>query len=391
MANRTPPKLKVIDFGAARTDTPPKLAIAEEHSPSQVVRAEDDLVSLRSHELRAPLVRMVEFAELIESGDLTEEQRRLYAASLLREGRRLNSLVNNALALQRLETGNREMDLAPVDVHALITRAVRAAGDDEKRPIRTHLPKPLPLVSADAEAILEVLANFLSNARRFSPDGGVIEIGAREDGDVVALHIKDHGVGISAEALPNLFRKFYRADGGVRRLGPGSGLGLAMNHRIIAAHGGQVEAGSRGPGKGAHFQFTLPLSQSGIGANDVLIVEDDAAFASLMKAEFAVNGISTVRASDAETAAHMLLGMTPRAIVLDLKLPGVQGEDFLYQLHSKGTPLPLVVVTVKELAPREVQALEKAGAIAVLPKEAGAPQAAVALIVGSLAARAAGA
>src|SRR4029077_404199 len=182
LANRTPPKLKVIDFGAARNETPPKLAVVDEHSATQVVRIEDDLVSLRSNELRAPLARMVEFAELIESGDLTEEQRRLYAASLLREGRRLNALVNNALALQRLETGNRAMDLAPVDVHALIARAVLAAGEDEKRPIRTHLPKPLPLVSADAEAILEVLANFLSNARRFSPDGGVIEIGAREDG-----------------------------------------------------------------------------------------------------------------------------------------------------------------------------------------------------------------
>jgi CheY-like chemotaxis protein len=386
LANRTPPKLKVIDFGPARADTPPaQLAIVGELPEAQVVRAEDDLLSLRSQELRAPLGRMIEFAELIEAGNMTEEQRALYAASLLREGRRLNALINNALALQRLETGHREMELAPVDVHALISRAVLAAGEDERRPIRTHLPKQLPLVTADAEAILEVVANFLSNARRFSPDGGAIEVGAREAGDVVAIHIKDHGVGIAAEALPNLFRKFYRADGGVRRLGPGSGLGLAMNHRIIAAHSGQVEAGSRGIGKGALFQFTLPVSRPGIGADDVLIVEDDAAFASLMKAEFAVNGISTVRACDAGTAAHMLQHMTPRALVLDLRLPGAQGEAFLAQWQSKGTPVPVVVVTVKDLGPRDVAALELAGAMAVLPKEAGAPQAAVALIVGALA------
>ena len=386
LASRTPPKLTVIDFSASRSDTPPQLAVVDKDSGKQIVRADDDLVSLRSHELRTPLASMVGFAELIASGDLTDEQRKLYAGFVLREGRRLDALINNALALQRLETGHREMNVGPVDVHSLIARAVLAAGEDGRRPIRVRLPKQLPLVAADTEAILEVLANFLSNARRFSPDGGAIEIAARHAGEMVAMRIQDHGVGIAAEALPNMFRKFYRADSGVRRLGPGSGLGLAMNHRIIAAHGGQVEAGSNGPGKGAHFQFTLPVSRSGIGADDVLIVEDDAGFASLMKAEFAANGISSIRASDGETAEHILVDVTPRAIVLDLILPGLQGEELLAGLRRGGRErLPVVVVSVKDLTPDEVSALEAAGAMAVLPKEAGAPQATVALIADALA------
>jgi len=343
-------------------------------------------VSLRSQELRVPLASIVGFAELIASGDLTDEQRKLYAGFVLREGRRLDALISNALALQRLETGHREMDVGPVDVHALIARAVLAAGEDIRRPIRVHLPKPLPLVTADAEAILEVLANFLSNARRFSPDGGAIEIGARQAGEMVAVRIQDHGVGIAADALPHMFRKFYRADIGVRKLGPGTGLGLAMNHQIIAAHGGQVEAGSNGPGKGAHFQFTLPVSRPGVGADDVLIVEDDAGFASLMKAEFAASGISTIRAADAETAERVLKDVTPKALILDLRLPGLQGEELLTRMHRDGgAHLPVVVVTVKDLTPREISALEAAGATAVLPKEAGAPQAAVALITEALA------
>ena len=382
LANRTPPKLRVIDFGAPRGDTPTSLKIAER----QTVRAEDDLVSLRSHELRTPLASMVGFAELLESGNLTNEQRQLYAGMLLRESRRLYAMIDNALALQRLEAGHREMYIAPVDVHALVARAVRAAGEDDRRPIRVRLPKQLPLVAADAEAILEVLANFLSNARRFSPDGGAIDIGARQEGAQVSLQIQDHGVGITSEALPSLFRKFYRADSGVRRLGPGSGLGLAMNHRIIAAHGGQVEAGSKGPGKGACFQFSLPVSEPGIGSDDVLVIEDDPGFAGLMKAEFAAGGTSTIRAADGETAAHMLQSMTPRAIVLDLKLPGMQGEDFLAGLAPRERALvPIVVLTVKDLGRDEIAALEAAGAIAVLPKEAGAPQAAVALILEALA------
>jgi len=116
----------------------------------------------------------------------------------------------------------------------------------------------------------------------------------------------------------------------------------------------------------------------------VLIIEDDPAFASLMKAEFAAVGINTVRAPDGETAEHMLADIRPRAIVLDLLLPGLQGEEFLSRMARDGADVPVVVLTVKDLNPSEISRLERAGAIAVLPKEAGAPQAAVALIADAL-------
>jgi CheY-like chemotaxis protein len=347
--------------------------------------AADDLISLRGRELRGPLAIMVGFAELIDSGDLTDDQRQLYTGILIREGRRLTALINNALALQRLETGHQVLELAPVDLRSLIHRAVVGAGVDDQRPISVHAPGQLPLVAANAEAILEVLMNFLANARAFSPHGGAITIAARRVGEMVEVSIRDHGIGIEAEALPNLFRKFYRGNNGARRRAPGAGLSLALNHRIIEAHGGQVMATSKGRGKGAQFQFTLPISRSTEDSSDILIVEDDAGFASLMKAEFAAEGFSSVRAADAETAEHLLEDMTPRAMILDLALPGLQGEDFLARTLAGGTTrLPIVVVTAKPLKPAEITALETAGALAVLPKEAGAPQAAVSLIAEAL-------
>jgi CheY-like chemotaxis protein len=191
---------------------------------------------------------------------------------------------------------------------------------------------------------------------------------------------------VDPKALPSLFRKFYRAESGVRRLGPGAGLGLAMNHRVIDAHGGQIEAASKGLGKGAQFQFTLPVSTPDAISGSVLLVEDNAAFASLMKAEFDAYGLSTIRAADAETAERILEAMTPRAIVLDLLLPWLQGEDFLARMPRGGDGRPSVVVlTGKYLSPPEISALERAGVMAVLPKEAGAPQAAVALVAEALA------
>jgi two-component system CheB/CheR fusion protein len=295
----------------------------------------------------------------------------------------LTAMVKSAVELQDLETGRHGFDRTPTDLASLIHRAVRAAGEDGERPITVELPETLPLVSADPEAILEVFANFLSNARGFSPAGGEITVTARAADDMVAVSITDQGVGVEAEALARLFRKFYRGDPWLR---PGLGVGLAINHRIIEAHGGRITVQSLGPGKGARFEFTLAKARPDQEPADVLVVEDDASFAGLMKAEFAALGLSTVRACDAESAERILASLTPRAILLDLMLPGMQGEEFLSRMASvPGKPIPVVVLTVKDLRPAEISALESAGALAVLPKGAGAPEAAVTLIADRLA------
>ncbi len=380
-ANANPRQLKVLRIPSA-------VANHDRRNHDRRTEAEpaDDLVLLGSRELRSAISSIVGCAELIDSGDLTDDALLLYTKILLREGRRLTAFLDKAVELQRLERGHRDLDVAPVDLRSLIQRAVRAAGEDDLRPIEIDVPSELPLVSAEAEAILEVLTNFISNARRFSPNGGSILITAGRLDDMVEVEIQDEGIGIDAEALPKLFRKFYRADTGVGRLTPGSGLGLAINHRIVEAHGGRLVASSRGLGKGARFKFTVPVSRPSATSRKILIVEDDPGFANLLKAEFVAEGLSTLRTSDAETAERLLLDMTPLAIVLDLVLPGLQGEDFLARLWSAGVArVPVVVLTVKNLSAGQVSALELAGATAVLPKEAGAPQAAVALISNALA------
>jgi signal transduction histidine kinase len=237
------------------------LALVDRDSPTDGEGPDDYLVSLRSADLRRGLASIVSCAELIDSGDLSDDRRRLHTGALLSEGRRLIALVDDALALQRSETGCGRLDLAPVDMRTLIQRAVLAAGADERRPIDVHITEQLPHVWADADAVLEVLANFLSNARAVSPRGGAITIAARQVGYMVEVYIHDHGAGIEAEGLPDLFRKFHRADRRVRRLGLGAGLGLAVNYMVIEAHGGRVEASTKGPGTGMRFQFTLPISK----------------------------------------------------------------------------------------------------------------------------------
>ena len=379
---RTPTRLKVVGPGLA----PPRQQDITSRTSVPEPELDDDLVSLRSQALRTPLDTMVVFADLVAASDVTEGQRQLFATRLRRESRRLSNVIDSALELQLLEAGRKDLDLGPVDVRAIIRRAVLAAGEDERIPIEVRAPEGLPLVWADAEAILEVLANFLENARRFSLGSGAITIEALQADDLVEISIQDHGIGLEAAELPKIFRKFYRAENGLRMRGPSAGLGLSINRRIVESHGGQVAASSGGPGKGSRFQFTLPVARDLTKSDYVLIVDGDAAFARLLKTELAAVGLKTIRACDAETAQQMLAETSPRAIVLDLTFAGLPGTDLLSRLrpdHIAG--VPVVVLAAEDVPSADMSALERWGMTDVLPKEAGAPQAAAALIAEALA------
>jgi len=204
-------------------------------------------------------------------------------------------------------------------------------------------------------------------------------------GDAVEVSIQDHGLGIPAEALPKLFNKFYRVANADRRQISGTGLGLAISRRIIEAHGGRVGAESAGLGQGSRFYFTLRPVTAAAKSGDVLLVEDDVGFARLMEAELAVKGLSSVWAPDAETADRLISQMAARAVVLDLMLPGASGEDFLVRLRaSRGSVVPVVVVTIKELEAPETLALRTAGVVAVLKKHSGAAKEAAEFVVQAL-------
>jgi PAS domain S-box-containing protein len=348
-------------------------------------RAKDELIGMVSHELRTPLASLVGFTELLLERAVSDVQRQQYLETMLKEGRRLTDLINDFLDLQGLEGGYKKLDLGPADLRTVIARAIAALGHDPRTPIEVDLPNDLPLVMADTNAILQVLINMLSNARKYSPEGGSINVRAGVKGEVVEASIQDHGLGLPTEALPRLFNKFYRVPNGDRRQISGTGLGLAISRRIIEVHGGRVGAESAGPGQGSRFYFTLRVVPADAKMGDVLLVEDDVGFARLLEAELAVNGLGSVWAPDAETADRLIGQMTPRAVVLDLMLPGITGEDFLARLRaSKGDQLPVVVVTIKELNATETLALRTSGVVAVLKKHSGAAKEAALFVVEAL-------
>jgi PAS domain S-box-containing protein len=358
---------------------------ARAEANSELSKAKDEMVSMVSHEMRTPLASIVGFAELLVTRTVTPEQRGEYLGIMLQEGRRLTALINDFLDLRRIEGGHITMRYAPADIKAVIKRSVALIADPTGTPIQMRIPDDMPLVRIDGDSIFRVLANLLSNALKYSPNGGSIVVGAGVVADMVEVYVRDEGLGIPADALSHVFRRFFRVENPDRTGIKGTGLGLSICKNIIEAHGGTISVHSDGLGKGSLFSFTVPLARDASQSGDVLVVEDDSGFAHLLQAELTGLGVSSIWAADAETAERLMMKKKARAVVLDLLLPGLQGEAFLHRLRNEhGSGIPVVVVTLKDLGPAETLNLHKAGVTAVLRKGPGMAETAANLIAKSL-------
>jgi two-component system, OmpR family, sensor histidine kinase VicK len=348
---------------------------------TEIARAKDELLSLVSHEMRTPLSSIVGFTELLMTRDVAPDQRRRYLDIMLQEARRLTGLINDFLDLQSLEGTRHKLKTEVVAIGPLVKRAVESFPDDPKRPIGISFLDELQSVVVDPDAVLQVLTNLLSNALKYSPDGGEIVVRARTVGESVEISVEDHGLGLEPDELNKLFNKFYRGNRAEQRKIKGTGLGLAICRRIVEAQGGRIEARSDGTGKGSTFSFTMPAASVSSTNADVLLVEDDKGFAKLMEAELKDNGLTSVWAPEAETANQLMDAGGPKAVVLDLMLPVLQGEEFLIGLRTtRGSTIPVVIVTMKPVGPEEQSALMSLGATAVFGKNSASVKAAAALL-----------
>jgi len=228
----------------------------------ELARTKDELVAVVSHELRNPLNNMIGFAELLRGHHALDRTDASYVDIIVEEGRRLAALLDDFLDLQRIDRAAGVIRPRQVDLHALLERLTTRVASDERHQLSLNLADALPRVKADPERVWQVLLNLLSNARKYSPDGGPIEVSAHVQADTEAVEVcvADQGLGIPAEAMPRLFGEFYRVQSPDRRKIAGTGLGLSICRKIIRAHEGEIWAESDGPGKGARFRFTLPVA-----------------------------------------------------------------------------------------------------------------------------------
>jgi signal transduction histidine kinase len=219
-----------------------------------------------SHELRTPLVPIKSYAELMLDGGLgplTDEQKQSLEA-MTRSIGRLEGLVNNLIQFASSLTGDMLLVQAPHAVTDLVTLTLKASEAKAlKKPVRlqTQLIAPLPLVLADGEKIHWVLFQLVDNAIKFTPPEGTVTLTAEPRVTSVRLSVRDTGIGIPPERLPELFQPFHQLDGTSTRQYGGTGLGLALVKRILDAHGSQARVESK-PGEGSTFWFDLPIAMS---------------------------------------------------------------------------------------------------------------------------------
>jgi signal transduction histidine kinase len=226
--------------------------------------AQADFVSMVMHETKSPLTSIIGYSDILISGGLGAVSDKLQEPLniIKRQSNRILLMVNDLLSLARLESGRTKFEQKPASLAELANHVIEEAGPSlnakNLKMILEADPKT-PAARIDEDKILEVLTNLISNAIKFSGDGGRIFLTITPQGKEIMVSVRDEGIGIKENDLPHIFEKFYRAskEAADRK---GTGLGLALSKLIVEAHGGKLWAVSAGPGQGAVFYFTVPTN-----------------------------------------------------------------------------------------------------------------------------------
>jgi signal transduction histidine kinase len=220
-----------------------------------------ELIGNVAHELRTPLSSIQVMLEGLIDGVLPADPATY--TDFEREIRRLQRLVRDLQELSRVEAGQVKLELEPENMEVLIQSVadrLRPQYEDKGVDLQLDLPNNVPLVSVDADRMMQVLVNLIGNALHYTPPGGRVSIYLDQREDHVRIQIQDTGIGIPAEHLPHVFERFYRVDKSRSRAGGGSGIGLTIAKALVEAHGGTISVTSPGINQGSTFTLTLPVS-----------------------------------------------------------------------------------------------------------------------------------
>jgi two-component system sensor histidine kinase BaeS len=225
-------------------------------------RRRRELIGDVAHELRTPIANLQGYVEGLSDG-VVQPSEEIWAF-LLGETLRLRRLVEDLQELSRAEARQISINPKPIAPDRLANLVMARLGPEfavKRLTIATAVDSRLPRVLADEDRAVQVLGNLLSNALRYTPEGGRVEVSANQLEGEMVFRVRDTGIGVAPEHLPHLFERFYRTDKARTRAAGGSGIGLTIAQALVEAMGGRIWAESRGAGQGSTFSFTLPLAR----------------------------------------------------------------------------------------------------------------------------------
>ena len=355
MLNRALPLLdrkgKVTRWMGTLTDVHDKKA-GEEELRAQA-RRKDEFLAMLAHELRNPLAPINNAAQLLSMAKLDPQRVRQSSEVIIRQVRHMTSLVDDLLDVSRVTRGLVELERERVDIKAVVASAVEQARpliEVRGHALDLHMASRRCWVSGDRIRLVQVIANLLNNAAKYSAQGGTIALSVDTDAAGVTISVRDNGIGIDRAMLPHVFGLFTQAERTPDRSQGGLGLGLALVHSLVQLHGGRVAAHSEGLGKGSTFTVTLPTidgaegtavqeapaAPTHAGPGRRILVVDDNVDAALSLADILRSlGHTVATAHGAQEALALAAQEWPEVFILDIGLPDIDGYALARTLRER--------------------------------------------------------
>jgi signal transduction histidine kinase/response regulator RpfG family c-di-GMP phosphodiesterase len=338
-------------------------------------RTKDEFLATLSHELRTPLTAILGWTHLIRGGNLDASMMTRALETIERNARAQSQLIDDLLDVSRIITGKLMLDFRPVELASIIEATVdtvRPMAEAKSIQVRPALRTAHCIVSGDPARLQQVVWNLFSNAVKFTPEGGSVEVGLTCDERHVELEVSDTGQGISQDFLPYIFDRFRQADGTTTRKHGGLGLGLAIVRHLVELHGGTIRAHSDGDGHGATFTLSLPLATAStapldeedaveerpgnivmlsptatdemrepsaaqsdvLGGLRILIVDDEADTRELVQEVLARQGAEVRSSGSAAEALRTLAVWKPDLLISDIGMPVEDGYELIRQVRN---------------------------------------------------------
>jgi two-component system CheB/CheR fusion protein len=312
--------------------------------------AKDRFMNMLSHELRNPLGSIRSAIEALSLKDTGGADERRMRSIIVRQVGHLGRMADELLDASRIERGKVTLERRPLDLVAEVGEVLEAFAPrirDAGLELRPELPIERLWVDGDPTRLAQVVGNLLSNAVKFTPSGGWIRVRMSRVGDEAVLSVRDSGPGVRAQDVSLLFEPFVQSEATAGVGLGGLGLGLAIVRGLVAAHGGEVEVLSEGPGTGADFVVRLPLraapqaeddpvvDETGGARRRILVIDDHLDSAEGLAELLRIEGHSVEVAGDGHSGLEVADRLEPQLVICDLGLPGVDGYAVAQELRSR--------------------------------------------------------